>query len=71
MATVRLGEFEWDDAKARANERKHRVSFAEAIGVFLDPLGIAAPDIEHPRPLHAHRHVARGSRTLRRIGRGR
>ena len=28
--------FEWDSAKARANERKHGVSFEEAQSVFYD-----------------------------------
>lgn len=48
MTTVRLGDFEWDEAKARTNERKHGVSFAEAMGAFLDPRGFTAPDKEHP-----------------------
>lgn len=29
-------QFEWDDAKARANLRKHGVSFDEARSVFFD-----------------------------------
>ena len=29
-------EFDWDPAKARANERKHGVSFEEAQSVFYD-----------------------------------
>jgi uncharacterized protein len=29
-------EFEWDDAKASANEAKHRVRFDYAAAVFLD-----------------------------------
>ena len=29
--------FEWDKAKARQNEIKHRVSFADTFGVFEDP----------------------------------
>ena len=40
MTTVRFvaGEitFEWDTAKAAANERKHGVSFEEAATAFLD-----------------------------------
>lgn len=32
MATA--GDFEWDDAKAEANEAKHGVSFEEALTVF-------------------------------------
>lgn len=30
--------FEWDDEKARANLKKHKVSFEEASTVFGDPL---------------------------------
>ncbi len=30
------GDFEWDDAKAVANEKKHGVTFAEAATVFED-----------------------------------
>ncbi|BBF80905.1 BrnT family toxin [Asticcacaulis excentricus] len=29
--------FEWDDAKALSNKRKHGISFALATRVFLDP----------------------------------
>lgn len=31
-------EFEWNDEKAYRNERKHGVTFEEAVEVFLDPL---------------------------------
>jgi uncharacterized DUF497 family protein len=31
------GEFEWDPAKAVANQAKHGVSFGQARGVFSDP----------------------------------
>ncbi len=48
MATVSVGDFEWDETKARANQRKHGVAFAEAVTVFLDPRAIDAPDLEHP-----------------------
>ena len=30
-------EFEWDPHKAESNLRKHRISFEDAIQVFLDP----------------------------------
>lgn len=30
-------EFEWDDAKAALNLAKHRISFDDAIQIFLDP----------------------------------
>jgi uncharacterized protein len=33
-------EFEWDDAKAEANLRKHGVSFDEAATVFADTLSL-------------------------------
>ena len=36
--------FEWDDAKAASNRRKHRVDFIEARHVFDDPNGIDEPD---------------------------
>jgi uncharacterized DUF497 family protein len=40
-------EFEWDDAKAEANLRKHGVSFAEAATAFADPLAVIFPDPDH------------------------
>jgi hypothetical protein len=40
VGTVRVGEFEWDEAKARANVRKHGVTFEEAMTVFLDELAV-------------------------------
>jgi uncharacterized DUF497 family protein len=36
--------FQWDLAKARANLRKHGVDFADAVGVFEDPLALTARD---------------------------
>lgn len=36
--------FEWDPDKARANERKHGVDFADAATVFDDPLAVTIPD---------------------------
>lgn len=47
--------FEWDEDKAEANLRKHRVSFLEARTVFADPLSLTIDD-----PLHSwaeHRYV--------------
>jgi uncharacterized DUF497 family protein len=35
--------FEWDASKARANLRKHRVSFEEASTVFGDRLSLTIP----------------------------
>ena len=36
--------FEWDPVKAGANYRKHRVYFADAIGVLEDGSAITIPD---------------------------
>jgi uncharacterized protein len=40
--------FEWDTAKARANEVSHGISFEEAASVFGDPLSLTIAD-----PLHS------------------
>ena len=40
-------DFEWDDAKAEADERKHGVSFAEAMTVVADPLSLTGFDPDH------------------------
>ncbi|MGQ0561767.1 MAG: BrnT family toxin [Gemmatimonadota bacterium] len=42
-------EFEWDAAKAKANEKKHGVSFEEASSAFADPLHVVITD-----PRHSH-----------------
>ena len=47
MGTVRVGDFEWDVAKALANVRKQGVTFEEAMTVFLD--GLAVPFEERER----------------------
>ena len=39
--------FEWADAKAKANERKHGVSFTEVMTVFADPLSLTGFDPDH------------------------
>jgi len=39
--------FEWDEAKAAANLRKHGVSFEEAASVFLDALAYTFTDPDH------------------------
>jgi len=38
-------DFEWDDAKARANRTKHGVDFQTAARVFLDPYVIEFDDV--------------------------
>ena len=39
--------FEWDSRKAKANLRKHGVSFDEACTVFDSPLARIFPDEDH------------------------
>lgn len=39
--------FEWDEAKAQENWRKHKVSFDEAKTVFGDPFLWTFPDPDH------------------------
>jgi uncharacterized protein len=39
--------YEWDAAKAKANLRKHGVSFDDAATVYLDPLALTFPDPFH------------------------
>jgi len=38
-------EFEWDDAKAEANRRKHKINFRAASRVFDDPLVLIEQDL--------------------------
>ena len=39
--------FEWDEEKAKANLKKHRVSFDEATTVLNDSFSITIPDPDH------------------------
>lgn len=39
--------YEYDPEKAAANLHKHKVSFAEAASVFLDPLALTFSDPDH------------------------
>lgn len=39
--------FEWEEAKAAANLRKHKVSFEEASTVFEDNLSLTGRDPDH------------------------
>ncbi len=40
-------KFEWDEAKAAANLKKHQVTFEEAKSIFFDDFGIQFFDEEH------------------------
>jgi hypothetical protein len=52
--------FVWDARKARANLKKHGVSFAEASTAFDDPLAAYYPDTLHEDRFtmiaYSHRH---------------
>ena len=43
----RSRQFDWDEAKAAANERKHGVTFESASSVFYDPYLLTVADLEH------------------------
>ncbi|MGA2272469.1 MAG: BrnT family toxin [Bryobacteraceae bacterium] len=57
--------FEWDPRKARSNDRKHRVSFAEAASVFSDPMARVFPDEEHSA--EESREIAIGHSTAKHL----
>src|SRR5215207_9846035 len=57
-------DFEWDEAKAKANERKHGVSFDEAETVFHDPLGLTVFD-----PAHSDRELRYATIGMSSLGR--
>ena len=42
-------KFEWDSAKDLANEKKHGVTFKEALAAFYDPKRVIAHDDEHSK----------------------
>lgn len=39
--------FEWDPVKATNNERKHGLSFIEAVSIFDDPFALTIQDEKH------------------------
>ena len=58
-------DFTWNRLKAMANDRKHGVSFPEAMTVFGDPLSLTAIDPEHSRA--EERFVTMGTSTAGRL----
>jgi uncharacterized protein len=38
--------YQWDPKKASANQKKHNVDFADAVGVFEDPQALTIEDRE-------------------------
>jgi uncharacterized DUF497 family protein len=55
--------YQWDPDKARANVRKHKIEFADAVAVFADEMAVT---IEDERP-EEDRFVTIGMDTLGRI----
>jgi len=47
VAIKRVGEFEWDEAKAKVNKRQHGVTFEEAITAFFDEHRLLSHDPRH------------------------
>jgi hypothetical protein len=58
-------QFEWDPNKAEINQRKHRVTFAEATSVFADPLSTTFYDPDHS--LDEDRHIIIGQSSAGRL----
>lgn len=58
-------EFEWDPRKNAANQRKHDVSFQEALTVFADPMAKIFSDPDHSA--EEQREIIIGSSTQRRL----
>lgn len=58
-------QFEWDAEKAEANERKHGVTFDEAITAFSDPLSMLLPDPDHS--IDEQRYLVLGTSTRGRL----
>ena len=54
-------EFEWDEQKDRANQRKHGIGFPEASTAFGDPLEIMIDDPNHSRGEYRFLSVGRSS----------
>jgi uncharacterized DUF497 family protein len=56
-------DFEWDPVKDQGNRAKHRVAFADAVGVFDDPQAVTLDD-PHPQE---ERYVTLGLDFLGRV----
>lgn len=40
-------DFEWDDAKAESNYKKHRIRFSEAVTIWQDESALEISDPDH------------------------
>lgn len=63
MAEIRI---EWDDAKGRANLRKHGVEFEEAQTAFSDDFALILPDPDHSS-VHEERLILIGMSAALRV----
>jgi uncharacterized DUF497 family protein len=59
------GAFEWDEAKARGNLRKHGVDFADVVPVFEDERAVTVKDAI--TAVDEQRYLTMGTDALRRI----
>ena len=57
--------FEWEETKAAANLRKHKVSFEEASTVFEDDLSLTGCDPDHS--IGEHRFITFGVSAKNRV----
>lgn len=48
--TIIVGNFEWDEEKSQANERKHGFGFEEVLDMFEDPFLLETFDVKHSTP---------------------
>ncbi len=55
-------DFEWDEAKAAGNRKKHGVAFEEAATVFGDKLGLTVFDPDHSKVEERFLTVGRSAR---------
>lgn len=58
-------QYEWDSSKARNNVRRHRISFDEAVTVFLDPFALTFDDPDHS--IAERRFITLGTSTRGRV----
>ena len=49
VRTYTTRSHEWDPEKAAANQRRHGVDFATAVGVFDDDRALTIPDLDSDR----------------------
>ena len=57
--------FSWDPRKAASNERKHGISFEEAVTAFGDVLSVTVPDPDHSA--NENRFILLGLSDLKRV----